>query len=969
MELNDGNLQTLSGYLLQTLSPDAAIRKPAEKFLESVEANKNYPLLLLHLVNNQEIDLSIRTSGAIAFKNFIKRNWEIRDDEANKIHEEDRQQVKAYIVDLMLGSPRNIQKQLSDAISIIGKFDFPSKWQDLLTKLSEKCQSTDFNIINGVMHTAHSLFKRYRYEFKSQELWIEIKFVLDGFAKTLTELFSKTVELTAMHKSSPDALRTLYSTLTIMCKVFHSLNYQDLPEHFEDNISLWMGHFHTLLNVQEPSLETEGDEEVGIMHELKSEICDNIALYARKYDEEFCSYLPGFVTDIWSLLIATGPQPKFDLLVSNALQFLASVADRHNYSKLFEDANALSSICEKVVIPNMEFRVSDEELFEDNPEEYIRRDIEGSDVDTRRRAACDLVRALSRYFEAKMTEIFSNYVMAMLAKYAEQPNANWKCKDSAIYMVTSLAAKGQTQRSGITQINELVDLTDFCAKHIIPELDNPDVNQLPVIKADCIKYLMIFRSQMPGQVMLGVIPKLVNLLRASPPVVHNYAAITIEKILLLRGPDNVALVSSELLAPVASQLFANLFAVTSIAGAEENEYAMKAVMRSFSTLQDKVIPFLPEILTKLTERLAITAKNPSKPHFNHYLFETLSLAIRIVCKSNPEAVPSFEQVLFPIFQDILQQDVQEFVPYVFQLLSLLLELRPPGNIPEPYMALFPCLLMPVLYERPGNIGPLVRLLQAFISRGATQISAEQLPPLLGIFQKLIASKANDHEGFYLVQTILEHFPISAMEQYIRQIFLILFQRLSSSKTTKFIKNFIVFLCLFSVKYGASRLVEIVDGLQAQMFGMVLERIIIPDLQKVSGQMEKKIASAGMVAILCDCPPLVDGKYSQFWAPVLEALLKLFELPEDESLLPDDHFIEVDDTPGYQAAYSKLAFAGDRVQSSIPDINNPQIHLANCLQKLTLVYPGRLGPIISQGLQADAQLVLNRYLQLANVSLS
>jgi len=55
----------------------------------------------------------------------------------------------------------------------------------------------------------------------------------------------------------------------------------------------------------------------------------------------------------------------------------------------------------------------------------------------------------------------------------------------------------------------------------------------------------------------------------------------------------------------------------------------------------------------------------------------------------------------------------------------------------------------------------------------------------------------------------------------------------------------------------------------------------------------------------------------FRPPLLEALLKLFELPEDVSLLPDDHFIEVDDTPGYQAAYSKLAFAGDRIQSSIP----------------------------------------------------
>ena len=70
------------------------------------------------------------------------------------------------------------------------------------------------------------------------------------------------------------------------------------------------------------------------------------------------------------------------------------MAERPHYKDLFADPNILSSICEKVILPNMDFRPSDEELFEDNPEEYIRRDIEGSDVDTRRRAACDLVKAL-----------------------------------------------------------------------------------------------------------------------------------------------------------------------------------------------------------------------------------------------------------------------------------------------------------------------------------------------------------------------------------------------------------------------------------------------------------------------------------------------------------------------------------------------------------------------------------------------
>ena len=49
--------------------------------------------------------------------------------------------------------------------------------------------SGDFHVINGVLRTAHSLFKRYRYEFKSQKLWEEIKHVLENFAKPLTDLF------------------------------------------------------------------------------------------------------------------------------------------------------------------------------------------------------------------------------------------------------------------------------------------------------------------------------------------------------------------------------------------------------------------------------------------------------------------------------------------------------------------------------------------------------------------------------------------------------------------------------------------------------------------------------------------------------------------------------------------------------------------------------------------------------------
>lgn len=64
-----------------------------------------------------------------------------------------------------------------------------------------------------------------------------------------------------------------------------------------------------------------------------------------------------------------------------------------------------------------------------------------------------------------------------------------------------------------------------------------------------------------------------------------------------------------------------------------------------------------------------------------------------------------------------------------------------------YLTIFPPLLSPAFWERPANVPPLVRLLQAYLAKAGPQVVAGgHLPPLLGVFQKLLSSKAHDHEG-------------------------------------------------------------------------------------------------------------------------------------------------------------------------------------------------------------------------------
>lgn len=93
----------------------------------------------------------------------------------------------------------------------------------------------------------------------------------------------------------------------------------------------------------------------------------------------------------------------------NAIRFLTTVASGVHH-ELFKNEGALKQVCEKIVIPNLTMREDDEEMFELNWVEYVRRDTEGSDSDTRRRAAAELVKSLTAKFPNEASTLNSAQV-------------------------------------------------------------------------------------------------------------------------------------------------------------------------------------------------------------------------------------------------------------------------------------------------------------------------------------------------------------------------------------------------------------------------------------------------------------------------------------------------------------------------------------------------------------------------------
>merc|ERR1711936_1015897 len=153
------------------------------------------------------------------------------------------------------------------------------------------------------------------------------------------------------------------------------------------------------------------------------------------------------------------------------------------------------------------------------------------------------------------------------------------------------------------------------------------------------------------------------------------------------------------------------------------------------------------------------------------------------------------------------------------------------------------------------------------------------------------------------------------------------------------------------------------------FGMVCDSLIVKDgtVQKISGTTEKKIAAVGLTKLLTETPALVNGKYADKFPHLLTALIGLFELPEDETIPDDEHFIEIEDTPGYQTAYSQLIFAGKPDSDPVAGVGDPKQFLASSLAKLSSTQPGRLAPMMSQ-LQEQPKQFLQQYLQQAGVQL-
>lgn len=957
------NLETIAQYLELSLSPQHA--KQAESSLRSLEPQPGFLINLLHIVASSNLQAGVRLAAALFFKNLIRRRW-VNEDGEYLLPVEDCEHLKSEILGIMITLPSQLQIQIGESISIIADSDFPHKWPGLVDELVNKLSLDDFVLNKGILLVAHSIFKRWRPLFRSDELFLEIKLVLSKFAEPFMALLVKSDELISQSLANNDkaSLSIYMECLLLLVQIYYDLNCQDIPEFFEDNMVSGMEIMHKYLSLETTLLtDPDSDEDVDVLIKTKSAIIELISLYVTRYADVFEPLIENFITTVWKLINSyITNQQKFDLLVVKSLSFLTSVTKMAKYQGMFNSSDSLKEIIEKIILPNIYFREVDEEMFEDDPIQFVRSDLEGSDFDSRRKSATDFLRELKEV----NTELLTNTVMHYVNQFLSSKD-DWKHKDTAIFLFSSLAAKGSITNAGVTSTNVLVDVVKFFSENIANDLVQTDNSIHAILKADAIKYILTFRNQLTKAQLLDTLPLLIQHLKSSNPVVYTYSAITIEKLLSMSSfsdASHAPVFNKDDVQPFIHDLVTNLFALILSGNSSvpeklaENEFLVKCLMKVLNTAENKLdsssnendTKFRSTIITQLLKIIEITSKNPSNPKFSHYVFESLGLLLKFGAHTD-QIVGNYVDLIMPPLLEVLGNDVQEFIPYTFQILAYLLELYPSGHpLPGSYGHLIKPLLSPAAWEYRGNIPGITRLLIAILEQDPSVFGQNDnsLTPLLGVFQKLIASKVNDVHGFELLQAIIFSIPVSSLSHYLKDIAVLLLTRLKSSRTEKFVKKFVVFICTLACVpmnqdlskkthslINADFAVDLIDSAQPGVFGQILKSFILPTSSSLANLQDKKLATFGLLQF-ARSTAFTSGRYSDQLVAVVEQLAK--NLSTLEGLQKNTNVAVASSTGGqhpaavavdeldlesssYGSQFSKIVSIQGKVFDPVPDVKS------------------------------------------------
>lgn len=203
-----------------------------------------------------------------------------------------------------------------------------------------------------------------------------------------------------------------------------------------------------------------------------------------------------------------------------------------------------------------------------------------------------------------------------------------------------------------------------------------------------------------------------------------------------------------------------------------------------------------------------------------------------------------------------------------------------------------------------------------------------------------------------------------MRPYIKQIAVLLLQRLQNSKTERYVKKLTVFFGLISNKLGSDFLIHFIDEVQDGLFQQIWGNFIITTLPTIGNLLDRKIALIGVLNMV------INGQFFQSKYPTLisSTMNSIIETASSQSIanLKND-YVDLDnleEISTFGSHFSKLVSISEKPFDPLPEIdvnNGVRLYVAEALNKYNAISGNTFLNTILPQLTQENQVKLNQLL--------
>ncbi|KAG2225799.1 hypothetical protein INT45_007043 [Circinella minor] len=463
---------------VSTYHPDPNVHKQAELNIRNIETHNGFLPIVLQILASEELELGARQAAAIYFKNRMNKAWDRSNDAATPINEDDRNMVKQSILQALLRAPSAVQVQLSTCLNTILSNDFPDQWPDFVNEIQNFLSSTDVKMVYTALLALRELVKVY--QWRSMERREPLQQIIKVTFPAILTISDNLVQQESLEAAE---------MLKLALKIYHAGIQVDLPKCLQETQSLvgWGTMFLQLINKKIPLEALPADPEEREKYcwwKTKKWAYHCLNRLFTKYgnpallpgsSNKYNAFAKGFITNFAPNILQTylnqieGWIKKENwmsakCLADSAAFFSDSIKHKLTWQILKPHTEDLVA---HFIFPQLCFSPEDEELWEDDPVEYVHKKIDPlMDFHSPQTNAINLLIDLARDRKKHTFMGILNFINNVLNKYLETPDEqkNGREKDGALCMIGCLAHQVLRQKSPVANMME-----PFFVTHVFPE--------------------------------------------------------------------------------------------------------------------------------------------------------------------------------------------------------------------------------------------------------------------------------------------------------------------------------------------------------------------------------------------------------------------------------------------------------------------------------------------------------------------